>query len=65
MIERMDLSAYIKKSETARRISRVSTIEKKCLECGRRLEKEDTASHLFLQSFCSEQCKGRYVGAEP
>ncbi|MCD6434076.1 MAG: hypothetical protein J7L14_00510 [Candidatus Diapherotrites archaeon] len=33
-----------------------------CLYCGKKLE--DNGSYLYYQSFCSEECKRKYVKGE-
>lgn len=59
----MDYSQYMK----GKRKQDYTLSEKRCMECGRTLEKdsfEKDSSYLYLQSFCSEKCKNRYVGKE-
>jgi len=56
----MDLSHYIRKSQTQSGRHSMTKIEKRCLECGKFLDNEGT--YLYRQSFCSEKCKMDYIG---
>jgi len=57
VVQYMDLSKYTKKSGKAYPMpsSRV------CIVCQRSISKDETPRHLFYSSFCSEDCKDKYV----
>jgi len=57
----MDLSKYIKKNNA--NMFNIPQKEKQCMQCGKVVEKE-RAGHLYFQSFCSRDCKEKYVGME-
>ncbi len=57
----MDLSGYIKRSDSARRSSSYK-IEKKCMQCGKTLEKD--GNPFYYQRFCGQSCKEKYVTPE-
>ena len=57
----MDLGKYIKKSSVNQ--NNPYGKEKKCMQCGKEIDREK-AGHLYFQSFCSHECKERYVGME-
>lgn len=54
----MRISSLVKKDSSHDQAPSYS-IEKKCLYCGRKLE--NTGSYLYYQSFCSENCKEKYI----
>jgi len=50
-----------KAAQSGPREEYVSPVEKRCLQCGRTLENRGEA--LYLQRFCSQECKDRYLAA--
>ncbi|HLC92689.1 MAG TPA: hypothetical protein VJH23_03205 [archaeon] len=54
----MDLSKFTKKSGKVYNMPQSKT----CTTCGKEINKDTTARHLFYAGFCSENCKDKYMG---
>ena len=55
--EKRDIGEYFERN--TRSTKKSSEPERKCLECGKPLERSH--HYLYFQHFCSEDCKQKYV----
>ncbi|HLC78905.1 MAG TPA: hypothetical protein VJG83_00610 [archaeon] len=53
----MDLTKYTKKSAKVYNMPD----KRNCIVCKKEISKETTPRHLFYSSFCSENCKSKYL----